>query len=185
MTRLPDHATLLPIDMQRAFDSPPWPRRSNPALDDNGLALLARWRALGRPIIHVRHDSVQPGSTLAAGLPGHAFRAGFTPLDGEALVGKSVNAAFIGTDLDLRLRRLGARTIVMFGITTDQCVSTTARVGANLGYDVVVVADACAAFDLNDRQGNVISAEEVHRIHLATLAFEFGRVADTQEMLAA
>ncbi|MFX8554435.1 isochorismatase family protein, partial [Acinetobacter baumannii] len=84
-------------------------------LDRNGLALLAAWRAAGRPIIHVRHDSVEPGSTLRPGLPGNALRPGFAPAPGEALVTKSVNAAFIGTDLDLRLRRLGADTIVVFG----------------------------------------------------------------------
>ena len=104
-------------------------------------------------------------------------------MPGEPLVAKSVNAAFIGTDLDLRLRRLGTRTIILFGITTDQCVSTTARVGANLGYDVIVVGDACAALDLPDGAGGTIAAEEVHRVHLATLAFEFGRVVETAALI--
>ncbi len=182
---IPDDAVLIPIDMQRAFDSPPWPRRNNPALDENGLTLLERWRRLGRPIIHVRHDSAQPGSTLRPEAPGHEFRAGFTPAPGERLVAKSVNAAFIGTDLDLRLRRMGARTLVLFGIATDQCVSTSARVGANLGYEVIVVGDACATFDLPDANGGTIPAEEVHRVHLATLAFEFGRVVGIRDVLGA
>ena len=62
-----DHAVLLPIDMQRAFDTSPWPRRWNDKVDANGLALLDLWRRLGRPIIHVRHDSVIDGSSLAPG----------------------------------------------------------------------------------------------------------------------
>ena len=98
-----DRAVLLPIDMQQAFDGPSWPPRWNSQADANGLALLEAWRSAGRAIIHVRHDSIEPGSTLAPGTPGNALRPGFEPLDGEPLVTKSVNSAFIGTDLDLRL----------------------------------------------------------------------------------
>lgn len=175
---------LLPIDMQKAFDGPPWPRRWNSALDRNGLALLDAWRRRGLPIIHVRHDSVAPGSTLRPGEPGHAFRDGFAPRQGETLVAKSVNAAFIGTELDLRLRRLGATSVVAFGLSTDMCVSTTVRVGANLGYRMVLVADACDCFDLPDGRGGSIPAETVHAVHLATLGFEFAAVASTAAVLA-
>lgn len=179
---LPANTVLLPIDMQRGFDEPSWPRRWNRDIDRNGLALLAAWRAAGRPIIHVRHDSVQDGSTLRPGQPGNAFRPGFEPRDGEALVTKSVNAGFIGTDLDLRLRRLKADTIVVFGISTDMCVSTTTRVGANLGYRVIVVGDACDCFELPDGQGGTVPAETVHRIHLATLSYEFATVVTTADL---
>ena len=141
-----DRAVLLPIDMQQAFDGPPWPQRWNDEVDANGLALLAAWRAAGRPIIHVRHDSVQSGSSLAPGTPGNAFRPGFEPQRDEPLVTKSVNSAFIGTDLDLRLKRLGAKHVVAFGISTDMCVSTTVRTGANMGWDMILVPDACATF---------------------------------------
>ena len=178
-----DRAVLLPIDMQRAFDTSPWPRRWNGQVDANGLALLAAWRQAERPIIHVRHDSVQPGSTLASGTPGNAFRPGFGPLEGEPLVAKSVNAAFIGTDLDERLRALGAKHVVAFGISTDMCVSTTVRVGANLGWDMILVPDACDCFDLPDPSGNGwILAEDVQRVHVATLAYEFCRLASTTEL---
>lgn len=175
---------LIPIDVQRGFDDPPWPRRNNPAMEANGLRLLAAWRERGLPLIHVRHDSVQPGSSLAPGHPGNGFRAGFAPQAGEALVTKSVNTAFIGTDLDLRLRRLGIERIVLFGISTDMCVSTTARVGANLGYRVTVVGDACCCFDLADGAGGTIAADDIQRAHLATLRAEFAEVIDTEEIVA-
>ena len=177
-----DCAVLLPVDMQQAFDAPPWPRRWNQNVDANGLALLAAWRSAGRPIIHVRHDSVQPGSSLAPGSPGNAFRAGFEPLDGEPFVTKSVNAAFIGTDLAFRLKRLGAEHVVTFGISTDMCVSTTVRTGANLGWDMILVPDACDCFDLPDGQGGTVGAEDVQRAHVATLAFEFCRTFSTAEL---
>jgi len=178
-----DHAVLLPIDMQQGFDVPGWPRRWNDKSDTNGLALLQAWRSAGRPIIHVRHDSVEPGSTLAPGNPGNALRPGFEPFEDEPLVTKSVNSAFIGTDLDLRLKRLGAKHIVTFGIATDMCVSTTVRTGANMGWDMILVPDACDCFDLPDGQGGTIPAEEVQRAHVATLAFEFARIMSTAELI--
>jgi nicotinamidase-related amidase len=177
-----DRAVLLPIDMQQGFDEPGWPRRWNVKADANGLALLEAWRAAARPIIHVRHDSIDPGSTLAPGTPGNAPRAGFEPLEREPLVTKSVNSAFIGTDLDLRLKRLGAKHVVTFGISTDMCVSTTVRTGATMGWDMILVPDACDCFDLPDDQGGTISAEDVHRAHVATLAFEFCRTFSTAEL---
>ena len=176
---------LLPVDMQQAFDGPSWPRRWNGAVDRNGQAILGAWRARGLPIIHVKHDSVAPGSTLAVGQTGNAFRPGFEPHDGEPVVAKSVNSAFIGTDLDLRLKRLGIRNVVVFGITTDMCVSTTVRTGANLGYDMILVEDACDCFDLPDGQGGTIPARTSHQVHVATLGFEFAKVVTTEEMLAA
>jgi nicotinamidase-related amidase len=179
------HTVLLPVDMQQAFDGPSWPRRWNDAVDRNGLTMLDAWRSQKLPIIHIRHDSVTPGSTLAPGQPGNAFRPGFGPRGAEPVVAKSVNSAFIGTDLDLRLKRLGIRTVVVFGITTDMCVSTTVRVGANLGYHLILVEDACDCFDLPDGAGGTIPARTSHRVHVATLGFEFAKVATTAEIVEA
>jgi nicotinamidase-related amidase len=74
--------------------------------------------------------------------------------------------------------------VVLFGSTTDMCVSTTARVAANLGYRTVVVGDATASFDLVDAEGQPVSAAELHRAHLATLHAEFATVASTDAVLA-
>ncbi|MER2606607.1 MAG: cysteine hydrolase family protein [Siculibacillus sp.] len=178
-----DGAVLLPIDMQVAIDLPGRPARANPRLDENGLRLLALWRAKGLPIVHVRHDSVEPTSWFRPGHPGNAPRPGFEPREGEGLVTKSVNSAFIGTDLDLRLRRLGAKRVVAFGWATDMCVSTTIRTGANMGWEMVMVADACDCCDLPDPiGGGIIPAEEIHRVHVATLAADFCRVVGVGEL---
>ncbi|MDR3375834.1 MAG: cysteine hydrolase family protein [Ancalomicrobiaceae bacterium] len=184
---IPDlhNAVLVAVDMQRAFDEPSWPRRWNASVDDNGLKLIAAFRTAKRPIIHVRHDSVEPNSSLRPDRPGNAFRPGFEPAPGEPVVSKSVNAAFIGTDLDLRLRRLHADCVVVFGISTDQCVSTTVRVGANTGWRMLLVEDACDCFDLPDGHGDTIAAETIHAAHVATLRFEFAAVTTTAELVAA
>ena len=122
------------------------------------------------------------GSTLAPGQTGNSFRPGFEPREEEPVVSKSVNSAFIGTDLDLRLRRLGARHVVAFGISTDMCVSTTVRTGSNMGWDMVLVEDACDCFDLPDGKGGIIAAESVQAAHVATLGFEFCQVVRTDDL---
>ena len=176
------NAALIPIDVQAGFELA---ASSHPDMDTRGLRLIEAWRTTGRPLIHVRHDSIKPGSPFAPGRPGNALRPGFEPRGDEPLVTKTVNAAFIGTDLDLRLRRLGVRQLVLFGLTADMCVSTTARVAANLGYRVIVVGDASASFDLTGPDGARVAAADVHRAHVATLHAEFAIVAYTEAVLAA
>ncbi len=182
---LKQNAALLPIDMQQAFDDPSWGRRNNPGMEARALDLLSAWRRAGRPVFNVKHNSTAPASTLRPGQPGNAFKPGFEPRAGEALIEKTVNAAFIGTALESDLRAQGIGQIVVFGITTDMCVSTTARVGANLGFDVLVVGDACATFDQQAPDGETLSAEELHRAHLTTLHTEFARVVKRDEVIAA
>ena len=53
-----------------------WGRRNNPACEANVAPLIAAWRAAGRPVVFVRHDSDEPGSPLAPATPGNAFKAG-------------------------------------------------------------------------------------------------------------
>src|SRR3546814_1370043 len=96
-------------------------------MEAQGLRLLAAWRGAGRPVIHVKHNSTAPGSTLRPGQPGNDFKPGFEPLAGEALIEKTVNAAFIGTGLEAELRARGIDRIVAFGITTAMCVPTKIR----------------------------------------------------------
>jgi nicotinamidase-related amidase len=179
-----EHAVLLPIDMQQGFEDPKWPRRWNRQVDANGQSLIRHWRERGRPIIHVRHDSIVKDSTLHPDSPGNRHRPGFEPQGDEPLVTKGVNSAFIGTDLDLRLKRIGAQHVVTFGISTDMCVSTTIRTGANMGWDMILAEDASDCFELPDGNGGTISAEAIHRAHVATLGFEFCRVMTTAELLA-
>lgn len=182
MSRCP---VLVAIDMQEAFDQPGRPRRWNGELDRNGLALLAAWRERRLPVVHVRNESYEPGSYFHAAHPGFAFRPGFEPQHGEGLVTKSVNSSFIGTDLDLRLKRLGADEVVIFGMRTDMCVSSTARTGSNIGWRMVVVDDACDCCDLTDPlDGSPIPAELSHRVHIATLAGEFAEIGQTSRLLA-
>lgn len=184
MTILAKSAVLIPIDVQQGFDQPDWGRRGNPEMERNGLALLAAWRASGRTILHVKHNSVLPQSTLRPGQAGNDFKPGFEPLAGETLIEKTVNSAFIGTDLEARLRRDGVEQLVFFGISTDMCVSTTTRMAANLGFTAFLVGDACLTFDQRAPDGTPVSAETLQLAHLTTLNNEFAKVLDTSEVTA-
>ena len=64
-------AALLVIDVQKAIDHPSWGERNNPQAESNIAALLAAWRASGRPIYHVRHDSTELQSHYRPGQSGH------------------------------------------------------------------------------------------------------------------
>lgn len=190
MTTRP-HIALLPIDLQRGFDYPPWAGRLDTAAASRaetcGRQLLAAWRARDWPILHVRHDSIHAASPLHPGHPGNAFRLGFEPQPGEPVIAKSVNCAFIGTDLELRLRRLGVVQVVLFGFTTDMCVSTTARVASNLGFSTTVVSDASFTFTLAavGESSAEIPAAQIEAAHLATLHAEFAEVTTTKKLIDA
>ena len=183
--RIDERAALISIDVQQGFDLKPFGPRNNPDMEANGLALLQAWREAQRPVYVVRHDSRTPGSPFTPGTPGNALKPGFEPCPGEPLVTKSVNSAFIGTDLEARLREAGIRQVVLFGISTDMCVSTTARMAANLGFELVVVGDACYTWSQRTPDGELLEGELIHRAHLATLHSEFGRVVRTAQVLEA
>ena len=177
---------MIPIDIQQGFaDHAYWGGpRNNPDFETNVARLLAASRSSGTPVIHVKHDSVTPGSPLRPEAPGNALMAVAEPVAGEPVLGKTVNSGFIGTDLESRLRDMGATQVVAFGMTTDHCVSTTVRMAANLGFETILVADACATFPKRTPTGDVIDADTVHAVHLASLSGEFARVLTTRDLIA-
>lgn len=182
---LPSRAALLLIDVQRGLDDPRWGARNNPDAEQRIADLLAAWRATGRPVIHVQHLSLEPRSPLSEDAPGHAFKVEALPLAGEPVFRKHVNSAFIGTDLESHLRANGIDTLVVVGITTDHCVSTTARMAGNLGFTVTVVEDATATFERRGPDGTHYSADLMHRIALVSLHGEFANIRSARDILAA
>lgn len=115
--------------------------------------------------------------------PGAEVKPEAAPLEGEPVIIKNVNSAFIGTDLEQRLRAGGVATVVIVGITTDHCVCTTARMAGNLGFTTVVVADATATFEGCGHDGRSYSADQLHDIALASLHGEFATVVASAHWL--
>jgi nicotinamidase-related amidase len=175
---------LLLIDVQQGLDDPRWGARNNPDAEQQIGALLAAWRQAKWPVIHVQHMSQVPGSPLRADAPGNAFKPEAMPRDGEPVFQKTVNSAFIGTTLEAHLRREHIHSLVIVGITTDHCVSTTTRMAGNLGFEVVVVEDATATFERTGPDGVRYSADQMHRLALASLHGEFAQVQSAHDVLA-
>src|SRR5262249_33446607 len=146
---------------------------------------LEAWRASGRPVYHVRHDSTEPASHYRPGQPGNQFKAEARPLAGEPVIAKRTNSAFIGTDLEARLRASGHGTLVIAGVITNNSVEATVRMAGNLGFETYLAEDACFTFGRKDWEGRFRSAAEVHAMSLANLDGEYCAVVRTAQILAA
>jgi nicotinamidase-related amidase len=183
---LPDNAALIMIDVQDGLDDPYWGVRNNPDAEQNMVRLLAAWREQGRPVYFIHHQSKNPKSPLRPDQPGNAIKQIVAPRPDEPVIPKTENSAFIGTDLEARLRAAGHETLVLVGLTTDHCVSTTTRMAKNLGFSPVLVADATATFDrISPLTGRHYSGDEIHEAELTSLNGEFAVVVGTDDVLAA
>lgn len=185
MDEISRNTALLIVDVQQGFDDPVWGDRNNPDAETRIRQLLEVWRDTGRPVVHVRHASRDPESPLHPDRSGHEFKAETAPADGEAVFEKAVNSAFIGTGLEQYLRDRAIQSVVLTGLTSNHCVSTSTRMAENLGFEPVVVADATAAFGQRGADGREYSATTVHDVALANLRGEFAEIATTDEILSA
>jgi len=180
-----DRLALLVVDVQCGFDDAEyWGPRNNSECEDNIAALLAAWRDRSRPVAFARHDSTEASSPLRPGQPGNNFKPiviGYPDL----LVTKHVNSCFHGQpDLDGWLRERQLDGFVLSGITTNHCCETTARVGANLGHQVLLALDATHTFDRPAPDGSVVTADELTRVTATNLHGEFATVVSTAQLLA-
>ncbi len=179
---LPMNTALLVIDVQQGFLDPAWGARNNPDAEANIARLIAVWRRDGRPIRHVHHSSRSAAGHFFRGTPGHRPKPEALPVSGEPIYLKEVNSGFIGTTLERDLRTQGIESLVLVGLTTNHCVSTTARMAGNLGFVAYVVQDATAAFDRLGLDGKMRSAADVHAAALSDLAREFAAIVHTDEV---
>jgi len=172
---------LILVDIQQAFgDIEYWGgQRNNPDAELRASELLQLWREHGLPLFHIQHCSSTLTSPLHETHPGNRFNEIVTPTEGEPVIQKNVNSAFIGTDLQARLDDAKITTLVIVGLTTDHCVSTTTRMAGNLGYETFLVADATATFNKKGTNGQNYSAELIHETALASLNDEFATVVSS------
>jgi nicotinamidase-related amidase len=188
MTEKPSSSTaLIVVDVQRAFDQ--WEvagkRRNNPDAVKRIAELLAAFRGKQAPIFHIRHEGTKPNSSFLPDGPGYPVKDEAREQPGEPVIVKRVNSAFIGTDLESRLRTAGIKTLVICGATTNHCVETTTRMAGNLGFDACLVRDATWTFDRVGPDGDAHSAEAIHAMTLSNLNGEFARIVSTAQIVAA
>jgi nicotinamidase-related amidase len=185
-SRPASRTALIVVDVQRAFDQ--WEaagkRRNNPQAVARIADLLSAFRDHDAPIFHIRHQGTRQNSSFLPEGTGYAVKDEARELAGEPVIVKRVNSAFIGTDLEARLRAVGIKVLVICGATTNHCVETTTRMAGNLGFDARLVRDATWTFDRIGPDGDGHSAEDIHAMTLANLNGEFARIVSTADAIA-
>ena len=176
-----DNPALILIDIQKGFlDVAYWGGdRNNANAEEKAGELLEIWRSKNLPVFHVQHCSSNPNSILNETNSGNEFQNVVKPLEGETIIKKNVNSAFIGTNLKELLDNAKITNLVILGLTTDHCVSTTTRMAGNFGYTVYLVSDASATFNKKGVNGEDFSAEIIHQTALASLNEEFAQVVSS------
>ena len=176
---------LLLVDIQKAFLEKDYPGliRNNENAEFICGKILKKWRTLDLPIIHVRHSSTNPESKLHKSRPGFEFNDYVTPLETEMVLTKEVNSAFIGTNLENILIKSHIDTLVIVGMTTNHCISTTVRMSGNLGFDTYLISDSTACYNTKALNGEIIDCNTIYNTALASLQEEFATVIDSKELL--
>jgi nicotinamidase-related amidase len=175
---------LLLVDIQKAFLEKDYPGliRNNENAEFICGKILKKWRTLDLPIIHVRHSSTNPESKLHKSRPGFEFNDYVTPLETEIVLTKEVNSAFIGTNLENILIKSHIDTLVIVGMTTNHCISTTVRMSGNLGFDTYLISDSTACYNTKGINGEIIDCNTIYNSALASLQEEFATVIDSKEL---
>jgi len=177
-----NNPALVLIDIQKGFqDVAYWGGdRNNVDAEKKAGELLEIWRSKKLPIFHVQHCSSNPNSILNETNSGNQFQDIVKPLEDETVIKKNVNSAFIGTNLKVLIDNANITNLVIVGLTTDHCVSTTTRMAGNFGYTVYLVSDATATFNKKGLNGEDFSAELIHQTALASLNEEFAQVVNSE-----
>jgi len=194
---------LLLVDIQQGLNHPTYwgTQRSTPNFETNITKLLSSFRiTLDTHILHVCHHSTFESSPLHPSKPGVAFMDFAAPLPSEAVFSKTTSSPFTENGLEQVIKDLELDVLVVAGLTTAHCVSTTVRLASNLRVvdhpygsvirggnagvkgDLVLVSDATATFSVSI-EGREFDAETVHRVHLATMKDEFCAIQTTEEVL--
>jgi len=180
--RLRDSCLVL-IDLQYEYLAGPIALPDGRAAIANAAKLLARARAAGTPIFHIAHKG-RPGGLFDRAAERGAIVTELAPLPGEPVIEKGLPNAFAGTDLQAKLAATERKDIILAGLMTHMCVSSTARAALDLGYRITVDANSCATRDLPDGRGGSIAAATVHDVALAELSDRFAVIARGDDALA-
>ncbi len=175
---------LVILDVQDAIDQPIWNGKSNPEYLSAIQRLLHHWRSNGWPVLHVTHDGQTPTSSYYAHGPWHGIKHEVAPVEGEPVISKRENCAFIGTQLAATLNNLQATQFVLTGVVIHNSMDATVRAGKALGYSIILPSDATTAVPVVGANGQSWDAATVHALTLAILDGEYAQVMMTDEVIA-
>jgi nicotinamidase-related amidase len=175
-------ACLILIDLQNEYLDGPVAVPDAAAAIANAAHLLQHARDSGTPIFHIAHRGKASGLFDRAASRGQIAEA-VAPLPGESILEKTLPNAFAGTALEAQLKATQRANIILAGLMTHMCVSSTARAALDLGFRTAVAADCCATRALPDGHGGTIDAGTVHKVALAELSDRFAIVVHDHRAL--
>ncbi|MBN2983074.1 MULTISPECIES: isochorismatase family protein [Cohnella] len=196
----PKRTAVIVVDMQNVFCKPDGalyvPRAEG--IIGNVKRLTTTARSAGMPVIYLRHIVRGDGSDsgrmkdmypntdeiLKRGTHGVEIIDELAPEPQDIIVDKLFYSGFHDTDLDTILRVHDVNTIIICGTVTNVCCETTVRDGAHREYKVIFLSDANAPMDYPDMGWGELSAEEIQRVTLTVIAYEFGQVSPTADIVA-
>ncbi|KPY41481.1 Isochorismatase family protein [Pseudomonas syringae pv. primulae] len=195
----PRRTAVIVVDMQKVFCEPTGALYVKNTADivQPIQRLLEAARAGGLMVVYLRHIVRGDGSDtgrmrdlypnvdqiLARHDPDVEVIEALAPQSGDVIIDKLFYSGFHNTDLDTVLRARDVDTLIVCGTVTNVCCETTIRDGVHREYKVIALSDANAAMDYPDVGFGAVSAEEVQRISLTTIAYEFGEVTTTADVI--
>ncbi len=139
-------------------------------------------RARGDVVVHVRHEAPSADAPFfVPGSEGVEIIPTVRPNEGEPVIVKHYPNSFQETELKRMLDEKGVEEVVIVGAMSHMCIDATSR-AADLGYGPVIVHDACATRDV-EFGGTMVPAAQVHAAYMSALAFAYGKVVTTSELL--
>jgi nicotinamidase-related amidase len=182
-TTIDKNTALLVVDVQQALDySEDGPMNKGEKAEENIGLLVKKWRKENRPLFFVQYLSPRPGSPFHKDAPHSGLKPVATPLSGEPHVIKHFESVFMRTDLEEQLKQQGIHTLIFTGFYTDQCIAASAKVANNLGFNVIVAADASATTRCKGYNGKVYQAEDIHQLTLGALQRDGITVMETEKL---
>lgn len=167
---------LVVIDMQRAIVNGPSTPHDRDLVLTRIHALIAAARAAGALVVFVQHCSA-PGTPCEKGTPGWELVEGLTPGAGDLLIQKFRPSAFQGSGLQEQLHGAGVSRLVVAGMKTEYCIDTSCRAASDLGFRVVLAADAHTTVD-----SPVLPASTIVAHHTLTLGGPFAQVVASEQI---
>ena len=173
---------LLVIDVQQEYLTGLLPVTHPPGSLGNILAAMDAATARGLPVVVVQHAGAADSPVFRPNTPGYELHPEVAGRPRDHLVVKNLPGSFTGTGLEDWLRGRGLDAVTICGYMTQMCCDTTARQAFHRGFLVEFLSDATGALDVANYAGKV-SAEQLHRAILVTMAMRFAQVMTTEQWL--
>lgn len=145
--------------------------------------VLEYFRKKDMPIFHIQHINVRKGATFfLPNTKGVQIHENVKPLENEIIIEKNFPNSFLETNLELELEKQNIKELIICGMMSHMCVDSTTRAAFDMGYDCIVIHDACTTKDL-EFFGKKIKASVVHDSFMSALGSFFARVVSVEDIL--